>query len=114
MKNKMLLSSVVLVVIIALGACSSQTYHKALMKGQIVDVEDGKIMMCIGSREGASEGDEFRVVRSTFRKDVVEDGESDYELVEVGTVKILTILNEHYATAKVLDGDVKIYDIAEK
>ena len=114
MKNRILLSSVILVVVFTLGACSSQTYHNALMKGQIVDTTDGVVTMCIGSREGANSGDKFRVMRSIFRSDVVEDGESNYELVEVGTVKILTIVNEHYATAKVLDGDVKIYDIAEK
>ncbi len=114
MKNKLFKFGVLGTLILLLGACSSSMYHKALMKGQIVKVNDREVVMCIGSREGAKANDEFRVVRSTFRTDVVEEGESDYELIEVGRVEIVSIVDEHYAIAKVINGDIQLHDVAER
>lgn len=114
MKKRLFGFGLIWALVLSLGACSSSMYHKALMKGQVVKVNDGEVVMCIGSREGAKAKDEFRVMRSTFRTDVVEDGESDYELVEVGRVEIVDVVDDHYAVAKVVTGDIQIHDVAER
>lgn len=97
-----------------LGACSSQIYHKAVMRGQIVAVDEDQVTICIGRQQGAKTGDEFRVKRSVFRQGVVEDGESDFELVEVGRIKVSRVIDDHYARAKVINGSIKLNDIGEK
>ncbi|GAB1257076.1 hypothetical protein NBRC116494_15780 [Aurantivibrio plasticivorans] len=114
MKTQIIKIGVLLAFVLILGACSSSAYHKVLMKGKVVKVNDGEVTLCIGSREGAKVNDEFRVVRSTFRTAVVEEGESDYELIDVGHVEIVSIVDEHYAIAKVIKGDIKVHDIAER
>ncbi len=114
MKKRLFKIGVLWALVLTLGACSSSMYHKTLMKGQVVKVNEEEVVVCIGSREGAKVNDEFRVMRSIFRTDVVEDGESDYELVEVGRVEIVDVVDEHYAVAKVVDGDIQLHDVAER
>jgi hypothetical protein len=97
-----------------LNACSTQIYHKILMKGQVVAIEDDEVTICIGRRDGAKIGDELRVVRSMFRQGVVEEGESSFELIEVGRIKISRVIDDHYAKANIINGSIKLNDIGEK
>ena len=112
---KSLNSLLLLVALVSvLGACSSQLYHKAVMRGQIVAIDEDQVTICIGRQQGAKPGDELSVKRSVFRQGVVEDGESDFELVEVGRIKVSRVIDDHYARAKVINGSIKLNDVGEK
>ncbi|WP_019603398.1 hypothetical protein [Teredinibacter turnerae] len=111
---KKLLISLTLFTVVLLGGCASLN-HSMLMKGQIVNIESDTVTLCIGTRDGAKPGDTLAVKRSVFKEGYVaiDEGESMFELVHVGEVKIKRVINEHYATAEVLDGDIQLHDTAE-
>ncbi|WP_232426727.1 hypothetical protein [Teredinibacter turnerae] len=111
---KKLLISTLMLAIVFLGGCAALK-HGLIMKGQVVDVRGDSVTLCIGNRDGAKAGDKLEVMRSVFKKGVVitEEGESDFKLVNVGRVEIEKVINEHYATAKVITGDIKVSDVAE-
>lgn len=84
-----------------------------LMKGQILDVADGEAYLCIGSAEGARTGQEFTVFRFTRMQPIGAKQQPTYKRDPVGAVKITEVVDEHYARAKVVRGDVRTNDVAE-
>jgi hypothetical protein len=88
--------------------------HKYFMKGQILDVSDGVAYLCIGSAEGAKEGQEFAVYRHTkLPFSGGKQASPSYKREEVGSVKITQVVEEHYAKANILRGNIKENDVAE-
>lgn len=93
-----------------MGACSSSPfYHKVFMRGQIVGVDDDQVVFCIGEETGASIGEEFVAYRYTY-EDYYDDAEY-YDIIEVGTVVVREIVNEHFAKGVISSGEVTKYDI---
>jgi len=113
MLNKSIITAILTVTLLSAGCSTIQ--HNLLMKGQIVDVSPTTVTLCIGTRDGAKPGDTLAVKRSVFKEGhvAIDEGESMFELVHVGEVKIKLIINEHYATAEVLNGDIQLHDTAE-
>jgi hypothetical protein len=88
--------------------------HGYMMKGQILNVSDGVAYLCIGSSEGAKAGQEFPVFRHTKLEYTGEkQATPKYNRVEVGSVKIMEVVDEHYAKANIIRGDIQANDIAE-
>ncbi|MHC1697930.1 MAG: hypothetical protein AB9919_07735 [Geobacteraceae bacterium] len=88
--------------------------HKYIMKGQVLDVSGGEAYLCIGSADGASSGQEFpvyRYVKLPFAGPKQTTPSFTREMV--GTVKIKQVVDVHYATATILNGDIKTNDVAE-
>jgi hypothetical protein len=101
--------------IVTAGCATMETAkHGYMMKGQILDVSNGVAYLCIGSAEGAKAGQEFPVYRHTKLEYTGEKQASQrYNREQVGSVKIMEVVDEHYAKANVLRGDIKANDIAE-
>jgi len=95
------------------GCTNSSFYHANFMTGQVVEASLSNVVLCIGERAGAESGQQLNVYRAVFRTDVVEEGESHWQRELVGQVKVESIINEHFAKARVIEGDVSKYDIVE-
>ncbi len=80
-----------------------------IMKGSIIETSDSEVYLCIGSKDGASVGQELDVykivrvtrARPTFRRE------------HTGKVKITEIIDEHFAKATVISGKAEKDDIVE-
>ena len=107
MLNKVLKFSFLLVFVGLLNACAGSTfYHENIMRGQVVGVDNDELVICIGREDGAKEGQELQVYRYAW------EGE-DYRFDYVGAVQIESVINDHFARAIGITGDVKQHDIVE-
>lgn len=113
--NRRLLS----VLVLALAFTSPLVYaeetsfrHQYLMRGQILEIEDKTLVICVGSADGAEVGQELDVVRHQRIHRHKQPG-PQFRRENVGRVKITTIFDEHYAEATVIDGDVRVNDTVE-
>jgi len=101
--------------LVAAGCATMQTVeHKYFMKGQILDVSDKEAYLCIGSAEGAKAGQEFPVFRYVkLPYSSPKQTTPSFKREEVGSVKITQVVDVHYAKATILNGDIKVNDVAE-
>ncbi len=84
-------------------------YHGYIMRGSIIEASDSEVYLCIGSKDGATVGQELDVyklirvtrARPTFRREFT------------GKVKITEIIDEHFAKAAVISGKAARDDIVE-
>jgi len=83
------------------------------MRGQILEVDDNIAYLCIGSSDGASVGQELTVVKHGRMPTPARFSEPRYKREEIGKVKIVEIVDEHYAKANVLTGEVKVNYVVE-
>ncbi len=94
-------------------ACASfsKFYHKYGMRGNVVDVKEEVVVICIGDRDGAEPGQKLEV----FRTKAIDTGTDDvyYQREEVGSIRITSVIDEHYAKAQILSGQVQKYDMVE-
>ncbi len=111
MKNGPVVSTLLLILLTAMGCATMETArHQYFMRGQVLEVEDGRAYLCIGSEEGAKVGQEFTVHRYVRIGGGGRGGH--YRIDLVGTVKI-TEVETHMAWAKILTGDVKANDVVD-
>jgi hypothetical protein len=87
--------------------------HKYLMRGQVLEVENQTLVLCIGTADGAEVGQELDVVRHVKSQIPPKATGPNFQRQTVGKVRITTIFDEHYAEATVLDGDVRLNDTVE-
>lgn len=115
MKKRTLIGLLFVTLLISMAGCAtnSPTYHKYVMRGQILEVNDNIAYLCIGSSDGASVGQELAVFK--FGRVAVPAKFSGpiYKREEVGRVKIVEIVDEHYAKANVLTGEVNANYVVE-
>ena len=86
--------------------------HTLFMRGQVVDIRNGSLVVCIGREDGVMVGQEFDVVRHR-RVGVSPKGTARFQRKIVGKVRIDSIVDEHYAEASILSGKVKDHDSIE-
>ena len=105
----------VILFVFAAGCATMQTAgHKYMMKGQILEVSDGEAYLCIGSAEGAKAGQEFSVYRySKLPHTSAKQAGPSYKRETVGSVKINQVVDEHFAKANIVAGDIRVNDVAE-
>jgi len=90
-------------VIFLMFSCAT-VYHGFLMKGSIIEASDSDVYLCIGSKDGASVGQELDVYKIKARP---------FRRVHTGKVKITEIIDEHFAKATVISGKAEKNDIVE-
>ncbi|WP_299975584.1 hypothetical protein [uncultured Pseudoteredinibacter sp.] len=113
MSNKMVRAFFLVIFVGSLTACgTTQLYHEYLARGQVVGVDSNEVVVCIGSSDGAKVGQGLQVYRYIW-EGAEEEGNDDYRKEFVGNVEITTIVNEHFARAKVSAGDVRKHDMVE-
>jgi len=106
--------SILLAVIMAgtlfISHCAS--YHAYLMKGNILKQKGNEYYLCIGTKDGAREGQVYNVY--TYKENPQFVDTPDYmQRVFSGTIKITNIVHEHYAKAVLVSGKARIYDFVE-
>jgi hypothetical protein len=92
----------------SLSGCATlgSARHQYLMRGQIIDVQNGVAYLCIGSSEGAKVGQEYDVYK--FKKiPGIGKQDSRYTREKTGQVRVTEIVDEHFARAEIVSGDVK-------
>ncbi len=102
-------SLILATLVIFLTFSCAAVYHRYFMSGSIVETSDSDVYLCIGSKDGASVGQELDVYkliriaspRPTFKRELT------------GKVKITEIIDEHFANATVTSGKAEKNDIVE-
>jgi len=84
--------------------------HKYVMRGQVLDVQDNTLVVCIGTEDGAQVGQVLSVVRHKPAPHKHKSTARTFVRTDIGKVRITSIVDEHYAEATVVDGDVKVND----
>lgn len=115
MKRTAIAKAFVAIVFIMLAGCATMETlgHKYVMKGQILDVSSNEVTLCIGSADGAKTGQEFPVYRYTKQNIGGKSAPPSYKRETVGSVMITQVVDEHYARAVIIKGDMKVNDVAE-
>ena len=85
--------------------------HSFIMRGSVVDVSDGKPTICVGKADGAKVGQTLNVIRMTTVPGA--RGGSGFRRKNIGQLRINAIVDDHFATATVIKGDVAKHDIVE-
>lgn len=104
------------ILFIAVAGCATMESlgHKYVMKGHILNVSSGEVYLCLGRADGATVGQELPVYRYiTVPSTGTKTASPGYKRILVGSVKITQIVDEHYARATILQGDLKENDVAE-
>lgn len=102
--------------IFLIASCAS-FYHGVAMKGSIIEASNSDVYLCIGSRDGATVGQELDVYKVTRRQSYV--GTVSVPIIPSfirelsGKVKITEIVDEHFAKAKVISGKAEKHDVVE-
>jgi len=95
-------------VIFLMFSCAT-VYHGFLMKGSIIEASNSDVYLCIGSKDGASVGQELDVYKILQRRSKA----TLFRREHTGKVKITEIINEHFAKATVISGKAEQNDIVE-
>lgn len=96
-----------------LAACQeSMVFHKAVMRGQVVGVEESDVVLCIGSQDGAQAGQLLRVYRVTSKQSAGK-GDVSYRKEYIGELIIDSIIDDHFARANTNSGDIMLHDVVE-
>jgi hypothetical protein len=116
MKSRASISTLAVILLLITAGCASlePAGHKYIMKGQVLEVTDNVAYLCIGSADGAKVGQEFTAYK--FVRVPNPNSKSTlpyYVKKESGKVRIVEIVDEHYARAKVLSGEVMEHYVIE-
>lgn len=113
MQYKLLKLGLIVGVVISLSACAnSPSYHKYLMQGQVVSVDDTATVVCIGSSSNPINGKTYDVYRAYYGCGA-QEGDDGYKYRKVGELKGGATIDDHFAHASLLDGDIRKNDIVE-
>ena len=94
-------------------ATSSPAYHSYIMQGQVLSVDGSSLTLCIGERDGAKVGQVLEVVRHVPQSSSPKSTAPSFRREQVGTARISSVFDEHYATAEIVDGHPMVNDVAE-
>jgi len=87
--------------------------HGYMMRGQIIEMDASSVVVCVGKQDGAAVGQVLNVVRHVPTSAHPKIPGHHFKKVDVGTVRITTLFDEHYATAEVVKGSPKMNDTVE-
>jgi hypothetical protein len=94
-------------------AAANEPPHTTVMRGQLLEVDGDTVVLCIGTRDGASVGqvlDVVRHVRTTRAPKAVGPG---FRREQVGQIRIAELFDEHYSRAEIVSGTPQVNDTAE-
>lgn len=113
--KKNMLFSILLVVLLFVSGCArmDSAVHRYSMKGQVLDVSNDIVYLCIGSSDGAKIGQEYLVYKYEKLPSSPKVSTPKFKKDEVGLVKIIDIFDDHYAKATIINGEAKINYVVE-
>ena len=87
-------------------------YHTWIMRDQVLSADNGQGILCIGKRDNARAGQGLTVIRQT---QVTTGGPraSGFRPVEVGQVRLVRIVDDHYSEYEVVKGEPQVHDTVE-
>lgn len=114
MKKRTLLQAILMIFIATTMGCATlgSAGHKYVMRGSVLEVNDGIAYVCLGTEQGAKVGQEFMVYRYVKAPTAPKTQPPQYRVDAVGRVKIIET-ESHMAQARILNGDVKENDVVE-
>ena len=86
--------------------------HSFFMRGSVVKAAGGTLVVCVGKLHGAEAGQVLKVYRNVEHPHGPR-GPMSFMQKDVGTVRINAVIDDHYANAVAISGDVKVNDIVE-
>ncbi len=115
MNARLLPSAVLAVIVLTTTACSTLggAGHQYLMRGQVVEVTGSEVVLCVGSGDGATAGQELMAYKLVSSNVGGPKNPTRWEKVRVGTVRIGQVVDEHFARAEVTSGDVQVNNVVE-
>ncbi len=105
----LILATFVIFLMFSCATMGQKVYHGFLMKGSIIETSDSEVYLCIGSKDGASVGQELDVYKVLQR----QSKGTPFRREHTGKVKITEIIDEHFARAAVISGKAEKNDIVE-
>jgi len=116
MNVRQCLRAAVMASTLVLSACSAmhQARHEYVMRGQVVEVNGKDAVVCVGTRDGARAGQELTVYEIVATNvGAPARTPARWKRVEVGSVRIAQVMDEHFARAEIVRGEVEANDIVE-
>ncbi|MFA6985762.1 MAG: hypothetical protein WC213_06110 [Arenimonas sp.] len=111
---RMILGATLLSALLLAGCAStSPAYHQIVMQGQILSVASDTLVVCIGERDGAKVGQELAVVRHVPQPAASKAAGPGFRRAPVGQVRITTVFDDHYASARIISGRPQVNDVVE-
>lgn len=102
-----------LLLVSTIAACAnSPFYHKNVMQGQIVNIDEQGPIICTGSQGNSIEGKTLNVFR-TYSGHGTEEGDDGYAVRKIGQLIGGESINDHFARARVVNGEIKKNDFVE-
>lgn len=105
-RMKLVSAFIMYFVFFAFPAHSQGLVHRLFMRGTVVQLSGQEATICVGKEDGAVIGQTLQVRR-------IVGSPKALRLAEIGEVRITSVINDHFATATVLRGDVKKNDLVE-
>lgn len=106
-----------LIVLLALSGTASAAegnfLHEVLMRGQVLEQDNGSLVVCVGEADGAQVGQVLEVVRHKRLTRSNKAAGPRYRREAVGQVRITGLFDTHYAHAAVITGKPKVNDTVE-
>lgn len=96
----------------AFAQYAPSTVHSVSMRGAVVHTARGRVVVCIGTADGAHAGQELTVYRVSQSQHGPK-GQPTFRRTRVGTVRIDLVRGEHFANARVTSGTARLNDIVE-
>ena len=87
--------------------------HAYMMRGQVLEASAGEVVVCVGKRDGAQAGQVLNVVRHVSGSSYGKRAGPRFRKVDVGSVRITSLFDDHYANATVVKGAPRVNDVVE-
>ena len=98
---------------ISTSATAESVRHEFFMQGQVLEVNDKTVTICIGSRHGAEVGQVLQVIRHKPGPYSPKTAVRSFTREDIGSVRVASVFDEHYSTAEVISGKIKVNDTVE-
>ena len=95
------------------GCIDGGIRHGWIMRGQVLEIDSGVAIVCVGTSDGAKVGQVLDVHRDTHVLSGSPKSGATYKRSDVGRVEISELFDDHYARARVLSGSPATNDIVE-
>ncbi len=115
MNFRLLMTTFLASMLLITSACSSLqgASHKYLMRGQVVEVSGSEAVVCVGSSDGARVSQQLTAYKMVAKNTGGPKTPTRWEKTKVGTVRIVQVVDEHFANAQVISGDVQVNNVVE-
>ena len=101
-------------VLLTLIACSTnQVSLDSSMRGSIIRTSEDTVVVCLGSDDRIEPGTIFSVHRVSYSGSIDADTDN-YSRKKIGKIRILRPINDHFAKARIIEGEAESGDMIEQ